>query len=347
MLKSGMVNPERLPRAVEIIHKNSVALAKIVEDVLDVSRIVSGKLRLKTQTLDLAPVLAASVETVQPAAEAKGIALHASMEPGPAQVVGDPDRLQQVMWNILSNAVKFTPHGGAVTVRLEPTEGCVDIVVTDTGVGIPPEFVPHIFERFRQGDSRFAREFGGLGLGLAIARHIVEMHGGTIQASSEGPGKGSTFRVRLPVTHTVKTVVEDAGSIEEVPQGRLNGVHVLVVDDDADALNMVRELLESAGATVTTALSADEALAIIVERPPDLLLSDIGMPAMDGFELIRRVRKLPRSIRHVPAAALTAYAQPEDRTRALRSGFQAHLAKPIDPRELLTAVEKLARRDVH
>ena len=344
MLKSGMVNAERLPRAIEIINKNAVALTKIVEDVLDVSRIVSGKLRLKTQTLDLAPVVAGSVETVQPAAEAKGIALHAVMDPGPAQVIGDPDRLQQVMWNILSNAVKFTPNGGEVTVHLEPIDGHVEIVVTDTGVGIAEEFLPHIFERFRQGDSRFAREYGGLGLGLAIARHIVEMHGGTIQAFSEGPSKGSTFRVRLPVAH-VKAVVAEPQSGRGQDRRRLAGVRVLVVDDDGDALSMVRELLEAAGANVTTALSADEALAVIERQPPDLLLSDIGMPAMDGFELIRRIRQLPPAIRHLPAAALTAYARPEDRNRALRSGFQDHLAKPIDPGELLTAVERLAGRN--
>ena len=345
MLSSGMVNTERVPRAVDIIHKNAAALTRIVEDVLDVSRIISGKLRLKTQTLDLAPVIAASVETVQPAAEAKGIALHALMEPGPTGVIGDPDRIQQVMWNILSNAVKFTPNGGTVTVRLEPTDDHVDIVVSDTGVGIAAEFVPHIFERFRQADSRFAREYGGLGLGLAIARHIVEMHGGTIRASSEGPGKGSTFRVRLPVTHAVKAEPPAPRSPEA--SHRLAGIHVLVVDDDEDALTMVRELLEAAGASVTTALSADEALVLIARQPPDLLLSDIGMPAMDGFELIRRIRELSPAIRHVPAAALTAYAQPEDRTRALRSGFQAHLAKPIDPSELLTAVEMLAGRNIH
>jgi PAS domain S-box-containing protein len=349
MLKSGMVNPDRLPRAVEIIHKNAAALTKIVEDVLDVSRIVSGKLRLKTQTLDLAPVLAVSVETVQPAAEAKGIALHAVMEPGQAHVAGDPDRLQQVMWNLLSNAVKFTPNGGSVTVRLEPFDGHVDISVADTGDGIAPEFLPHIFERFRQGDSRFAREYGGLGLGLAIARHIVEMHGGTIQAASEGTGKGSMFRVRLPATHAVKLVPHAEVTPQQLADQshRLQGVRVMVVDDDADALSMVRELLETAGANVTTALSADEALALIQRHPPDLLLSDIGMPSVDGFELIRRVRQLATAIRHVPAAALTAYAQPEDRSRALRSGFQAHLAKPIDPGELLTAVEMLAQRRIN
>jgi signal transduction histidine kinase len=344
MLKSGMVSESRLPRAVEIIHKNSVSLAKIVEDVLDVSRIVSGKLRLNTQYLDLAPVLALSVETVQPAAEAKNIRLHAVVDPGRTHVSGDPDRLQQVMWNLLSNAVKFTPNDGTVTVSLQPTDGHVEIAVADNGVGIAPDFLPHIFERFRQGDSRFAREFGGLGLGLAIARHIVEMHGGTIEATSPGVGKGSTFRVRLPITRVQTKPLTDEPAIARFSGRRLSGVHVLVVDDEADALIMVRELLESAGARVTTAVSAEEALVILEKQRPDLLLTDIGMPSVDGFELIRRIRELPRSVRNMPAAALTAYAQPEDRSRALSSGFQVHLAKPIDPGELITAVESLAGR---
>jgi PAS domain S-box-containing protein len=347
MLKSGMVSSDRLPRAVEIIHKNAAALAKIVEDVLDVSRIVSGKLRLKTQPLDLGPLLALSVETVQPAAEAKGITLQAVMEPGLTQVNGDPDRLQQVMWNLLSNAVKFTPNQGTVTVSVEPSDAHVAISVVDSGVGIAEEFLPHIFERFRQGDSRFAREFGGLGLGLAIARHIVEMHGGTIEAFSEGVGKGSTFKVTLPVSHVQLRPVATAAASKPVESydRRLEGVHVMVVDDETDALQMVRELLETAGARVTTAASADEALTLLEQERPDLILTDIGMPSVDGFELIRRIRQMPRSIRNLPAAALTAYAQPEDRTRALRSGFQVHLAKPIDPGELITAVESLAGRE--
>jgi CheY-like chemotaxis protein len=309
---------------------------------------VSGKLRLKTQPLDLGPILALSVETVQPAAEAKAITLRAEMEPGLTQVNGDPDRLQQVMWNLLSNAVKFTPNHGTVTVRLEPRDGQVQIVVSDTGVGIAAEFLPHIFERFRQGDSRFAREFGGLGLGLAIARHIVEMHGGTIEASSEGIDKGSTFTITLPVSRVQMEAVATAPPAAkrvEANDRRLEGVHVLVVDDETDALQMVRELLETAGARVTTAASAVEALTLLEEQRPDLILTDIGMPSIDGFELIRRIRQMPRSIRDLPAAALTAYAQPEDRSRALRSGFQVHLAKPIDPGELITAVESLAGRD--
>jgi PAS domain S-box-containing protein len=347
MLKSGMVAADRLPRAVDIIHKNSAALAKIVEDVLDVSRIVSGKLRLNTQTVDLAPVLALSIETVQPAAEAKQIGLHAVMEPAPAQVVGDPDRLQQVLWNLLSNAVKFTPEGGSVTVRLEAEGGQAILTVTDSGVGIAADILPHVFERFRQGDSRFAREYGGLGLGLAIARHIVEMHGGTIEASSKGVGQGATFQVRLPLARASARAVAPQETADRAPvrSRRLDGVHVLLVDDEADALMMVRELLEMSGARVTTAKSAEEALQRLEEDAPDLLLTDIGMPVVDGFELIRRVRELPRSVRNLPAAALTAYAQPEDRTRALRSGFQVHLAKPIDPSELIDAVETLAGRE--
>jgi PAS domain S-box-containing protein len=348
MLKSGMVSSDRLPRAVEIIHKNASALAKIVEDVLDVSRIVSGKLRLKTQPLDPGPILALSVETVQPAAEAKGITLRAVMEPGLTQVNGDPDRLQQVMWNLLSNAVKFTPNHGTVTVSVEPGDAHIAISVIDTGVGITPEFLPHIFERFRQGDSRFAREFGGLGLGLAIARHIVEMHGGSIEAFSEGVGNGSTFKVTLPVSGVqLRPMAITAPATQPVAptDRRLAGLHVMVVDDETDALQMVRELLETAGARVTTAVSADEALTLLEGERPDLILTDIGMPSVDGFELIRRIRQMPRSIRDVPAAALTAYAQPEDRTRALRSGFQVHLAKPIDPGELITAVESLAGRE--
>lgn len=218
----------------------------------------------------------------------------------------------------------------------------------DTGVGIAPDFLPHIFERFRQGDSRFAREFGGLGLGLAIARHLVEMHGGTIVAMSEGVGKRATFRVTLPVIpgHVASTrEPKPAVQPDTTAPARLDGVHVLVVDDEEDALTMVRELLETAGARVTTVMSAEEALAVLPREMPDLLLSDIGMPFMDGFELIRKVRELPPALRDVPAAALTAYARAEDRTRALRGGFQAHLAKPIDPGELIAAVQTLAGRE--
>jgi CheY-like chemotaxis protein len=270
------------------------------------------------------------------------------VDPGGTEVAGDPDRLQQVLWNLLSNAVKFTPSGGLVTVRLERSDDHAEISVCDTGIGIAPDFLPHIFERFRQADSRFSREFGGLGLGLAIARHLVEMHGGSIDATSEGVGKGSVFRVRLPIIPS-RAVDRRAGGRPEpsvaAPMPTLNGLHILLVDDEEDALTMVRELLESAGARVTTVASAEDAMVALEREPPDLLLSDIGMPVMDGFELIRRVRALPASVATVPAAALTAYARDEDRTRALLNGFQAHLAKPIDPRELLVAVRALVGRD--
>jgi PAS domain S-box-containing protein len=343
MLKSGMVPADRLPRAIEIVYKNASALTKIVEDVLDVSRIVSGKIRLKLQRIDLPPLVATSVETVQPAAEAKGVRLHSFVDPGTLQVAADPDRLQQVLWNLLSNAVKFTPAGGTVTVRLERINDHVEISVTDTGIGIAPAFLPHLFERFRQADSRFAREFGGLGLGLAIARHLVEMHGGTIAAASPGVGQGATFRVTLPVMAAHAMAISDPAERPSRGPATLDGLHILVVDDEDDALTMVRELLEQAGARVTTAMSGEEALDALERERPDLVLSDIGMPSMDGFELVRRLRGLP-AISHVPVAALTAYARAEDRTRALRGGFQAHLAKPIDPDQLLTTICTLVGR---
>lgn len=347
MLKSGMVSGDRLPRAFDILYRNATSLSQIVEDVLDVSRIVSGKIQLKMQRVELPPLVALAVETVQPAAEAKGVRVLTMVDPRPATVVGDPDRLQQVLWNLLTNAVKFTPGGGRVDVTVERNDGQAEITVKDTGIGIAPEFLPHLFERFRQGDSRFAREFGGLGLGLAIARHLVEMHGGTISASSEGPGTGAAFRVSLPLLMTAAALqrqqAEPAAPDGSVP--RLDGLHVFVVDDEDDTLVMLRELLESAGARVTTASSADDTLALLGHDTPDLLLTDLGMPNVDGFELIRRVRQMRGPSRDVPAAALTAYARGEDRERALASGFQGHLAKPIDPKQLITAVHSLARRE--
>jgi PAS domain S-box-containing protein len=349
MLKSGIVTGDRLVRAFEILYNNATSLTQIVEDVLDVSRIVSGKIHLKMQRVDLPPLLVVSVETVQPTADAKGVRLRTTVDPGVVQVAGDPDRLQQVLWNLLSNAVKFTPPGGQVDVRLERTDSHAEITVSDTGIGIAPDFLPYIFERFRQGDSRFAREFGGLGLGLAIGRHLVEMHGGTIVAASEGVGKGTTFRVTLPAMAAPVGALREPRSVGPVAVDggatRLSALHVLVVDDEADALTMVRELLESAGARVTTAASGEAALDVLLHDAPDLILSDIGMSDMDGFELIKRVRALPSAVQNIPAGALTAYARPEDRTRALGSGFQAHLAKPIDPDALLSAVEVLAGRE--
>lgn len=353
MLRAGIMTGEKLTRALETIERNTTSLTQIVEDLLDVARIVSGKMRLNVQTVELPPLLHDAVATVMPAAEAKRIHVHTVIDPGAGPVSGDPDRLQQVVWNLLTNAVKFTPRGGRVQLRLERVNSSVEIVVSDTGVGISPEFLPHMFERFRQADSGTTRQHPGLGLGLAIVRNLVEMHGGTIRAASGGQGQGATFRVRLPLT-----IVHPERQLEErgvhprqerpAPPAalpNLSGTHVLAVDDDSDGLALLKEVLESAGARVTTASSAAGALDTIRATRPDLLVTDIGMPDMDGFELIERLRHSDDvALRDIPAAALTAYARSEDRARALESGFEMHLAKPIDPAELVAAVKALARR---
>ncbi len=354
MIRSGALGSDRQVRALEVVERNAASLTQMVEDVLDVSRIVAGKIRLNVQPVEVAQVLRSAIATVTPAADARGVSVQMLADPFVPPVAADPERLQQVVWNLLSNSVKFTPRGGHVQLRLEQVESSVEIVVSDTGVGIRPEFVPHVFERFRQADSRFSREFGGLGLGLAICRHLVEMHGGTIHAASGGVGQGSTFRVRLPVlaAHAGTDADERVLSMPGAPaaplpleNSRLTGLRVLAVDDDADSLALVREILEAGGAAVTTAASATEALAAISRQPPDVLLTDIGMPHADGFALIAEVRRSPAAdVRSMPAAALTAYARAQDRTRALESGFEMHLAKPVDPVELLAAVRALASR---
>jgi CheY-like chemotaxis protein len=281
----------------------------------------------------------------------EGLRLQSVIESDIGRVSGDPDRLQQVIWNLLSNAVKFTPRGGRVQLRLQRVNSHVELSVSDTGIGIREEFLPHLFERFRQGDSTTTRAHRGLGLGLAIARRIVELHGGRIEAFSPGKAKGATFRVTLPVmivhqeVHGERRVHPRAASRDTVTEfPTLPNIVVLAVDDDPDASSLVREILESAGARVRTAASALDALESIAMEPPDVLVSDLGMPAVDGFELIRRVRQMAGAARNLPAAALTAYARSEDRAKTLRSGFEMHLAKPIDPSELIAAVASLARR---
>ena len=274
------------------------------------------------------------------------------LDPNAGPISGDPERLQQVLWNLLSNAVKFTNRGGRVQVRLERVDSHVEVVVSDTGVGIAPEFLPHVFERFRQADAGSTRERGGLGLGLSIARQLTEMHGGTIQASSGGPGTGATFRLKLPLM-IVHPVRDDDQRFEpraarrpaDIPAGDLRDVHVLAVDDEQDALSLASEVLQAAGARVTSVSSAHEALAALDAEVPDVIVADLGMPLVDGYQLIDRVRRhrSPR-VREVPAAALTAYARTDDRMRALRAGFHIHLAKPIDPDELVTTIAALANR---
>jgi CheY-like chemotaxis protein len=338
-------------RGLEILERNAASLTQIVEDVLDVSRIVSGKMTLNIQPVDLGSLLAQSTATVQPAADAKGVRIHVNIDPEASTLTGDPDRLQQVFWNLLSNAVKFTDRDGLISVSLGRTAAMVEVAVKDSGAGIATEFLPHVFERFRQADSRLSRAHGGLGLGVSISRHIVEMHGGTIEAASDGPGTGAAFIVRIPAAQI--PAPELRGGLErriaDAPHGdrpSLERVEVLAVDDDGDSLELLREILEGAGATVWTARNGEEALAVLKRRQPRVLVSDIGMPGMDGFELIGRVRHLPvREGGRIPAAALTAYARSEDRTRTLRAGFQMHLAKPIEPHELLVSVKALADWD--
>jgi len=293
-----------------------------------------------------------AVSTVTPAADAKGVRMQTVIDPRVGPVSGDPDRLQQVVWNLVSNAVKFTPKGGRVQVRLERVNSHIEIAVSDTGIGIRQDFLPYVFERFRQAEAGTTRKTGGLGLGLAIVRHIVEMHGGTVQAASAGEDQGATFRVRLPLmivhpepAETRREHPRSERNVAMTPLGDLRGVRVLAVDDEEDALTLLRAVLETAGAEVTTVSSSRTALARIEEVLPNVLILDLGMPEMDGFELIRQIRSSPNpAVRDLPAAALTAFARSEDRTKALRSGFEMHLAKPIDPGELAASVATLMRR---
>jgi PAS domain S-box-containing protein len=352
MLQSGMLTPDKHAHALHTVERNATSLTQIVEDVLDVSRIISGKLRLNIQAVDLPAVVSDAVATVMPAADAKQVRVQTILDPRAAPISGDPDRVQQIVWNLVSNAVKFTPKHGVVQVRLERVNSHVEIVVSDTGAGIAPDFLPHIFERFRQADSGTTREHGGIGLGLAIVRHLVELHGGTIHAVSGGHEKGATFRVRLPIMivhheerleRRVHPTTNLARRETQLPD--LGGLSILAVDDDADARSLVSETLESRGARVVAVESAQQALDTIQQARPDIVLADIGMAHSDGFDLIKRIRQSSDpAVREVPAAALTAYARAEDRMKVLQSGFQMHLAKPVDPAELIIAVASLAKR---
>jgi len=351
VVRGGMLSHEKVMPALETIERNATALAQMVEDLLDVSRVVAGKLRLDVQPVELPLILHEAIETIRPAAEARRIAVQTIIDPLVGPISGDPDRLRQIVWNLLSNAVKFTPKEGKVQLRLERINSSVEIVVSDTGMGISTDFLPHIFERFRQADSGTARAHGGLGLGLAIVRTLTELHGGSVSASSSGPGTGATFRVRLPVMIVHPQASEDKRVHPRQPSPErldrlpdLTGIHVFVVDDEPDARRLLTEILESAGARVTTVGSGAAALEKIAATPPDVLVADLGMPLMDGYELIRRIRAGERQVRDVPAAALTAYARSEDRVRTLRAGFEMHLSKPVDPMEFASAIEALARR---
>jgi CheY-like chemotaxis protein len=317
----------------------------MVEDLTDVSRIVAGKLRLKPAAVDLPEVIAAALVAVRPAAAAKSIRLRSVLCGAPGRVWGDAGRLQQVVWNLLSNAIKFTPQGGHVEIRLGVTDSQAEIVVSDTGQGIRPDFLPFVFERFRQAESATTRTHGGLGLGLAIVRQLVELHGGTVRAESPGEGQGATFTVSLPMP----TLRLDGGEEHDRPDTTdapsLAGLRVLVVDDEADAREWLTAVLEQCGAAVTAAASAREALGVFARLRPDILVSDIAMPGEDGYSLIEKIRMLEaRRGGRIPAVALTAYAEPEDRRRALAAGYELHVSKPVTPDELVAAVANLSGR---
>jgi CheY-like chemotaxis protein len=352
ILRAGIVRPERHDQAIETIERNATSLTQIVEDVLDISRIVSGKMRLNVQPVEFPQVVRNAIDAVTPAADAKSIRLETVLDPQAGSISGDPERLHQILWNLLSNAVKFTPKGGKVQVRLARVNSHLEVSVSDTGIGIDAEFLPLVFERFRQVDGSSTRERGGLGLGLSIAKQLTEMHGGTIEAASGGVGHGATFRLKMPLMIVHSPAAEAEGvhprstaGARMVPNSDLQGVHVLAVDDDRDALALLSELLQAAGARVTTAPSAEAALRQLDAEPPSVLVADIGMPQVDGFELMAKVRRHWNPVvRLLPAAALTAYARPEDRIKAFRAGFHIHLAKPIDPVELVTTLAALVRR---
>jgi PAS domain S-box-containing protein len=349
VLRAGGLDASSTARAIETIARNANLQAQLISDILDVSRIIAGKLRLELRATDLTDVVREALETVRPAATAKGIRLESLLDPAAAEVTGDPNRLQQVAWNLLSNAIKFTPRDGRVRVRLEGSGASVTLAVEDTGPGIDPGFLPHVFERFRQADASSTRPYGGLGLGLAIVRHLVELHGGTVEASNRADGAGAVFIVTLPrrasITASAEATeatppAEDPAWMDKAPS--LAGTTVLVVDDDGDARGLIQYVLERCGARVRTAASAPEGLRVMHEWRPDVLLADVEMPIEDGYSLIAKVRALPPDGGGAtPAAALTGYAGAQDRIKALQAGFQLHVAKPVQPAELATVVATL------
>jgi signal transduction histidine kinase/ActR/RegA family two-component response regulator len=350
LLRQENVDEATVERALGIIERSTKSLAQLLDDLLDVSRIVSGKIRLEPRPVDLPSVLQVAVEAAQPAAEQKGLRLVPKMERPLVPVSGDPGRLQQIVGNLLSNAIKFTPSGGLIEVRLERAGSQARIEVKDTGMGIRPDFLPYIFEYFRQADATSTRENRGLGLGLAIVRHLVQLHGGTVEAESAGEGQGASFTITLPliegaVAALLPEEMGQAPSTASLEPDGLAGVKVLVVDDAEDAREALSVLLGQFGARVTAVGSADEALAALDRDPPHVLLSDIAMPEEDGYTLIRKVRARGAAQGgQVAAAALTAYATPEDRVRALHAGYNDHLPKPVDPAVLVETVATLARR---
>lgn len=354
ILRTTKVDEARMYRALETIERNARSQSQLIDDLLDMSRIITGKIRLNVRAIELWRVIEAAIETVHPAADAKNIRLQTAIDPAAGPVLGDSERLQQIVWNLLSNAVKFTPKGGRVQVYLQRINSHVEIIVADNGQGISADFLPYVFDRFRQADNSITRSFGGLGLGLAIVRQLVELHGGTVYAESPGEGQGATFIVKLPLMPVRSTIIEPErvhpsveGTIPFDDSLRLDGLRILIVDDDADMRDLLSYTLQVCGAQVTNTATAEEAISILTKSsiPQDILISDIGMPDEDGYALLRRVRALkPEQGGTIPAIALTAFARTVDRTAALLAGFQSHVAKPVEPAELIAVIANLTGR---
>jgi CheY-like chemotaxis protein len=352
MLRIPTMSEEDRQRGLEVIERNTRAQAQLIDDLLDMSRITSGKLRLEIQPVMPAVVVEGALDTVRAAAEARAIGLTSALDPAAGPVAGDPHRLQQVVWNLLSNAIKFTGRNGHVQVRVVRVNSHIEISVEDTGAGITPEFLTHVFDRFRQADASSTRAMGGLGLGLAIVKQLVELHGGAVRASSPGPGRGATFTVELPLMPIQGETSEGrlhpgtrSFAALEFKKLDLTGIKVLVVDDEADARELIARVLAECGAEVSTAGTAGEALAAVQDVRPHVLVSDVGMPDVDGYQLLRLVRDLGHARGGgVPAIALTAFARTEDRTRALHAGFLVHVVKPVEPAELVAAVAAVVGR---
>ena len=348
LLTSGKLDPAKHARAFAAIERNAEAQAHLIDDLLDVGRIVSGKLRLSPRPIELAEHVEEAVDTCRSSARAKDIELHPALDRNAGSVYADPQRIRQIVWNLLANAIKFTPKGGHVQVVLQRVDSRVRLAVSDDGQGIAESELPFLFERFWRSEDAATQEKTGLGLGLAISRSLVELHGGTIRASSPGVGRGSTFTIELPVALEAAVSTEprrESGASTTPAADTLLGIAVLVVDDDEDARTLLRLLLETAGASVTTASSVDEALAALARRAPQIVLSDVGMPQQDGYALIRRLRgHADLALRRIPAVAVTGVARTQDRIELLRSGFQAHLCKPIEPLEVVALVASLCGR---
>jgi len=353
LLRYGPLDARKVGRAVDVIERNGKAQSRLIDDLLDTAGIISGKLKLDVGPVDLVAVIQDALWTIYPAADVKGVSIQTDLKPEVGQITGDHARLQQVVWNLLSNAVKFTSAGDRVEVRLERLDPHVGVIVSDTGKGISPDFLPYIFDRFRQADASSARKYGGLGLGLSLVKYLVELHGGTIEATSAGPGRGATFKVLLPVRAVSSPLGEDESApvavsdLEETIM--LTGVRTVVVDDETDARQLVESVLAQYEADVVAAGSAAEAYELITEAAarerPDVMVTDLGMPDEDGFSLLRRVREWERERGlYTPAVALTAYGRTEDRVRSLMAGFQTHVAKPVEPAELAVVIASLVRR---